>query len=605
MKGLTGALLQRLFCLSLRSPRDEGAAEAFCVLSLWGGVTVKLRLIATLMGAGVLVFSFQNCLPVFLQNDISASSSADARTEGANSNGSSAVNSQNELPAGLEGASGTGSNTLPQSNGTGSSSGTSGANQTGSQKSSSGNGFNTYFVAAYILSKTGYRSPLARNISPMSLSEIDTTLSYFDDTSLRVFREGFDLATMFPARGTIDRVDDLVQVLRLYEKRKARVILVAGMPFPTWMLAGSGVGQWCPMPQDDLSWAQLRNTMAESYQQLFAALFQSGLDATWLSTQLWFEPMNEFHSLGTVNANGHCLEQNASGRRGAELYLAVANQLKAKNLPLHLLMPSAYGVTWFQDYYRAGGGGRPNIHLYPPSTVSATNSPALVVDYVSQVKKLLRDHQAVVPSSLKNQFIVGEMGLAEQNSRCANSQRPGGVVTGQAQTDYLRLVFADNELKEMAPERLIWRLTDVQKAEYNRDLSCEGTFGVIDNNGRLKDSLRTYLASEGRVITSDRDRLRSTLKEYYRTYLGRDADVSGLNYYMGQLESERPLAEIASELQNSPEAAIRGFYLTHLLREPDAEGMAYWLKDFANGQTLTQIRDNLRRSTACKVNCLR
>jgi hypothetical protein len=92
---------------------------------------------------------------------------------------------------------------------------------------------------------------------------------------------------------------------------------------------------------------------------------------------------------------------------------------------------------------------------------------------------------------------------------------------------------------------------------------------------------------------------------YYETYLGRAADAGGLQYYVNYVVNGGSIEVVRLSILNSPEAQIRHMYLVHLLREPDQGGMAYWLNAVASGQTLQQTEDNIRRSTECKVDCIR
>lgn len=94
------------------------------------------------------------------------------------------------------------------------------------------------------------------------------------------------------------------------------------------------------------------------------------------------------------------------------------------------------------------------------------------------------------------------------------------------------------------------------------------------------------------------------ITSYYQAYLGREPDAGGLAYYVNQVMGGRLVTEIATELQNSPEARIRQMYLVHLQRNPDSGGMAYWLQSYANGETMIDIESNIRRSPDCRVNCL-
>lgn len=69
----------------------------------------------------------------------------------------------------------------------------------------------------------------------------------------------------------------------------------------------------------------------------------------------------------------------------------------------------------------------------------------------------------------------------------------------------------------------------------------------------------------------------------YRAALGREPDLAGHAYWVGQINTGAPLFGLTTELMNSIEArskstgdSIRDAYLWALGREPDAAGYGYW-----------------------------
>ena len=109
------------------------------------------------------------------------------------------------------------------------------------------------------------------------------------------------------------------------------------------------------------------------------------------------------------------------------------------------------------------------------------------------------------------------------------------------------------------------------------------------------------------VTEEDVDRFLSCIARnaYYREYLGRGVDSTGLATYSAKYQSGKSLAAIEQEIKNSYEAQLRGLYLTYFLREPDRDGFQYWYNELVSGKsTLEQIRSNFRSVPECKFECL-
>ena len=92
----------------------------------------------------------------------------------------------------------------------------------------------------------------------------------------------------------------------------------------------------------------------------------------------------------------------------------------------------------------------------------------------------------------------------------------------------------------------------------------------------------------------------------YRDILGREADQSGLNYWLSDLEMNKVgLESVRINLSTSNEAKIRSYYLKHLKKEPDQMGLDAWISDNKrNKADLVRIREQIRSSSECMEDCL-
>lgn len=133
--------------------------------------------------------------------------------------------------------------------------------------------------------------------------------------------------------------------------------------------------------------------------------------------------------------------------------------------------------------------------------------------------------------------------------------------------------------------------------EINSGTNTERLKEIITNLKDIDDSISIPTPNPD---TSSIDQIKSV----YRDVLNREADIGGLNYWVGQLESGVSIARIRDLIGESKEAQIRNLYLTYLKREPDQSGLDYWIQDLKNGRSLEEIRDNFRRVQECKFDCL-
>ncbi len=82
------------------------------------------------------------------------------------------------------------------------------------------------------------------------------------------------------------------------------------------------------------------------------------------------------------------------------------------------------------------------------------------------------------------------------------------------------------------------------------------------------------------------------VKGIYRTLLGRDADASGLSYWVGILNGGSARSTLVTAFWNSPEnrgREVDTYYQVYLGRSADAGGRSYWINQLQNGADETAI----------------
>ena len=96
---------------------------------------------------------------------------------------------------------------------------------------------------------------------------------------------------------------------------------------------------------------------------------------------------------------------------------------------------------------------------------------------------------------------------------------------------------------------------------------------------------------------------RNQIAKFYRSYLGREPDAAGLDYWAQQMNANASPQDILNSIKLSPEAtgiqqnkALEDYYRDYLGRRPDQAGRDYWLSDLQKGATLEQVQQNIRQS---------
>lgn len=426
-----------------------------------------------------------------------------------------------------------------------------------------GSGFNNYFIPQYLISKYGNCADCPTNMHAMTKADIEAVLNQMSGTSLHHFREGLAMGSHFPTNSSPRYIDDVAEILRLYQDRNATVILTFGMPVPTWM-SGEKYS-WCPMPKSESDWNNLKNNLSWAIGGLFKALWNHPkLDKNWMKARLIVEPFNEFDSIHTLDGT-ECKMLHGTGTRAASLAGGVQFVLNHYSVPLIVTTPSAVtgNPNYFKDFYTAGGVGQPNIHLYPPYDGNDYTSPSSVDSYIDKVVSHLTQTNAVIPAQYQNRFILGEYALAGAEAPCKPSDRPGGTIAGEARRNFLNKAFGDARIQAMSEINLTWRSVDVAPQSFNSDLwsnpalHCETRFGAFRDDYSPKPQVVEYLrANDGIDLIADKTRLgflRSKVNILFQLHKKRQATESEMRGLLNKrIYEDATWAELEVLIKNAP-----------------------------------------------------
>lgn len=539
--------------------------------------------------------------------------------------------------------------------------------------SDNGAGINTMFISQQIFGREGLCTFCPSWIGGMTVLEVQQAATTMKGTSLTHVREIIEAKTFFPSPGVLAHMNDLVQIMKLYQDSNTTVIFTLGSPIPSWWnpdFANGQVGypnafdseggRTCWVPENDATWEIVKNNLSQSLGLLAKALWDDPtLDKNWLAKHFIIDPFNELdgNDMGPdCKKNGH---NWVDGRRAASMTTGIQNAFNQNSLPFVVTMPSGVmgNLNYIQDFYANGGKGMANIHYYPNFTMDPTSLTAYI-DYAARVLGFLKQVNDLLPTPYKNNIILGEVGLwTTQSAACLSGDQSSGTcnaipLSAPGLANEMTAFLSNQEMKAIAPIRLLWMAVDTRKSSWNTG-AYNG--GAMQSDITPKSMLYTYLLQHDKIdlaqdlthaapvrmralnalpantpsrnvdlmvfeLIYNRDTLSALatkfsnstttqtialISNYYVTYLARAADTGGLDYYVNAAIGGRSLTSIASEISNSPEAKIRGLYLAHLEREPDPDGMTYWLNEYNLGHaTLSQIETSIRFAAECTVDCL-
>jgi hypothetical protein len=132
--------------------------------------------------------------------------------------------------------------------------------------------------------------------------------------------------------------------------------------------------------------------------------------------------------------------------------------------------------------------------------------------------------------------------------------------------------------------------------DYYVDLALQGvSLSVIQN------SIASSPEAQARNQSVAREAATQTITGYYRLFLAREPDGTGLEFWVMQSLQGYPMSKIMNDIANSNEAKIRGSYLRHLRREPDAAGLSYFMNQAGGGRSLADIDNEIRFSPESQI----
>lgn len=110
------------------------------------------------------------------------------------------------------------------------------------------------------------------------------------------------------------------------------------------------------------------------------------------------------------------------------------------------------------------------------------------------------------------------------------------------------------------------------------ELGWDRFLAMVEQN-MTEMSRKTEPEKKGDFEGMTADQKKSYVKGLYVTYTGRQADPSGLNYWMGQIGDQTALIDIEKAFANQEECRtyiVKNAYRNVMKREADKDGLAYW-----------------------------
>ena len=348
-------------------------------------------------------------------------------------------------------------------------------------------GFNEEFIWGYLQSRGVGCTDCASNSPAIPLDVAKSYLDVLNRHDVQIARE------IVPERFVADPANDrwIEEVLKEYEKRKFTVVLALA-----WPVAHSP-GKCFGFARPDREFDHFAYNYSAAIARLILSLAERGsLERSWLQTQLLVEPWNEFDSV--------CDGAAGSPERAARYQGIMQLVFDRSGLGNEVLMPSVVSVfrfnattavtgrfgranAYLQAYYRAGGSGRPNVHLYPD--VHWAKQPA-------EMSKILEDEikrvNNMVPDAYRGSLLVGETAVhALSDVPQCNAHAMAGSARAELYGDLL-----DNPgINRGAGAVLFWRLFGLEGMTPNAD-NCDQFNGATSNAWRdvksPPDALSTF-----------------------------------------------------------------------------------------------------------------
>ena len=324
-------------------------------------------------------------------------------------------------------------------------------------------GFNEQFIWGYLQARGVACSDCAGNSPPIPLMVAESYLDGLSQNGVRVARE------IVPERYFADPSNHAAigTIVKEYQRRRFTLVFTVGWPVEgrhgeCFGFAGGGEGF-------DRAAYDYSSAAARLLLDLYT---QPGIDRAWAESHILIEPWNEF--------DGMCGGSVGSPRKAARYQGVMQLVFDRAGVRNEILMPSVVNVfrvpaltagrtgrygkmnAYLADYYRSGGSGRPNVHLYFDPGWG---------DRPSELGKILEDQVAEiarsVPDAYGGQAIVGEIGVADQSDVAKCNAH---AMTEDARASLYQQVAGSQAVKREVEIMLFWRL-----------FSLEGMMKPLDN----------------------------------------------------------------------------------------------------------------------------
>lgn len=448
-----------------------------------------------------------------------------------------------------------------------------------------GEGMNTMLVSHYTYFKYGKCANCPGWIGPMSLDTIKKSLALVGGTSLNHYREIIEASAFFPAKGRLARVDDLIEILKLYQAQNATLVLSLGTPIPSWMnpeLAAKNAisykpndpnlfegGRICFLPSSDAVWDVLKDNMSWAFADLIKALWDDPrINRQWIASHLVIDPINEFDSFpGGPDCKLSDIPLYATGKRAASLTGGIQYALNHYGIPVIVTSPSGVmgNINYFADFYRYGGQAMANVHAYAARNGVPADDPQMNINTRNRLVEILKSIRDVTPEPYKNNLMLGEFGgFHTENKYCPVTAVNDPLCKdylqlGKAHETYLYTLLNDPEIKALAPVRMVWKMIDSPEAPYQvaSDQSTLGS-GFVRADGSPKASLYYYLLhKDGIDLNRDKTRLPDPVSQVVPP-------------------ARTPAQQVQDVCASSPGTEICQAYQGLFGQRPDDGGFAYW-----------------------------
>ena len=226
-------------------------------------------------------------------------------------------------------------------------------------------GFNEEFIWGYMQSSGVRCDDCATNSPPVSLEVARSYLDLLSEKGVRIARE------IVPERYIAEPSNDSLVEAVLKEYQKHDLTLIVALAWPTTEPNNKCFG----FEGSDRDFDRTAYDNSAAIARLLLSLGKrENLDRQWLATHILIEPWNEFDALCVKKRVGspekaaryQGILQLVFDRAGLKNEITTPSFVDAYSLGPFPATAGRYGNvnSYLDAYYRAGGSGRPTIHLY-------------------------------------------------------------------------------------------------------------------------------------------------------------------------------------------------------------------------------------------------